>query len=347
MGRGAAILALLVGCQKAPADAPLTELGTLAGYAYYLSDNEEFPTVARVRLAGGASETVASRETASFFGSGFGRRVALTVNDDIVLAAPDGQNAQVLAAAEGFDWHPKFSPQGDQLLFESSRDAFRELYRYDFGSKKLIRLTNNPEGNFDGDWSPDGQKIAFASSRAGSLDLYVMNADGSDPVRLTRHPGDSIKPQWSPDGQRIAFISGRDGRDDLFSIAPDGRELLKLSGDKPDPKSADAGAYVERFAWRPDGKAIAYSLRIPKRGSRIWLADLAGNRTPLSKPEHDDADPDWSADGRYLLFTSVVNHKPDVWLMRADGTGRTQLTREALGGWRPRWLLVDEGREDS
>jgi TolB protein len=251
----------------------------------------------------------------------------------------------VIAPGEGLAWYPRFSPDGSKILFESSRASFRDLYVVSKNGGEMVRLTDNREGNFDGAWSPDGAQIAFASSRHGQLDLFVMSADGSDQRRLTRHPGDSIRPAFSPDGKHLAFISGRDGRDDLFLIKPDGSELVSLTNGAF--AQSGAGSYVERFAFSPDGRAIAYSVRTPRKGSKIWIMELA-TRTArqLSKDNEDDADPVWSPDGRFLAFTSVVKERADVWLMEASGRRRTRLT-ESGSAWLPRWLEVAEGSGDS
>ena len=252
----------------------------------------------------------------------------------VLLAGIDGSSPRVVADGAGIDGSPTFSPDGRWLLFESARDSFRELYKLPLAGGDPVRLTNNPQGNFDGAWSPDGSRIAFASSRHGQLDLFVMGADGSTQTRLTSHPGDSIKPAWSPDGQWVAFVSGRDGNDDVYVVRPDGRELTNLTGEQQ---------VEERFAWRPDGKAIVYVTRARDGKRKLRLVELATRADrALSGERDDDFDPSWSPDGAHLAFASQERRgHPDVWIMRADGSRRTRVTRDPAGAWLPRWVSAE------
>jgi TolB protein len=48
--------------------------------------------------------------------------------------------------------------------------------------------------------------------------------------------------------------------------------------------------------------------------------------------------PAWSADGRYLTFSSTrARGAPDLYLMRADGSGVNRLTYLPGGGSDPVW----------
>lgn len=330
------------------------ELATLSGTLYFVRQHGESPVVHRLRPGASAPVAVTSTSVAAFpYGaSPDGRHLALVElheeSDDIVLVRPDGGELRRIASSEGKDWYPRFSPDGAWILFESSRASFRDLYKVPVAGGEVVRLTDNPEGNFDPAWSPDGKQIAFASSRFGQLDVFVMDADGANQRRLTQHPGDSIKPAWSPDGRFIAFVSGRDGRDDLFVIRPDGEGIRNLTAGLTRPPEGPAlklGAEVEEsFAWHPKAPRVAFTLRIPRRSARIYVADAAsGALTPLSEETALDNEPAWSPDGEHLAFTATVEGQPDVWIMRADGRRRTRLTSGEGGAWLPRWPLTREG----
>lgn len=340
-----ALFATLAACAKEkPADKPLTqeERKALRGSIYYISEASGAPKAVRLRPDGTNLGALFPEEKLGDFPYGAspdGKTIAIVRGEegdhDVLLARPDGKDAKVIASGDGIDWYPTFSPDGAWLLFESSRDNFRELYKIPANGGDVVRLTNNEEGNFDGAWSPDGKKIAFASSRHGQLDLFVMNADGSEQTRLTSHPGDSIKPAWSPDGKWIAFVSGRDGNDDLYVIAPNGSQLRNLSGER---------TVEERFAWSPSGQEIAYVAVEKDLKKKVRIVNVAtGADRAISGVEHDDFNPNWSPDGAYLVFASQETRgKPDVWMARADGTRRTRLTQDPEGAWMPRWLDVRE-----
>ena len=49
-------------------------------------------------------------------------------------------------------------------------------------------------------------------------------------------------------------------------------------------------------------------------------------------------DPAWSPDGSALAFVSDRHGSPDLFLLRADGTGLTRLTSSPGVETRPLWL---------
>ncbi|MDX1642280.1 MAG: hypothetical protein R3220_11315, partial [Balneolaceae bacterium] len=96
------------------------------------------------------------------------------------------------------DVHPRFSPDGEKIVFISDRDYRPEIYVMNKDGSDKTRLTNSDSYDIDAVWSPDGKKIAFISNRLGSFDVFVMNADGSDVELLTKDsPAIDIAPVWS------------------------------------------------------------------------------------------------------------------------------------------------------
>ena len=161
-------------------------------------------------------------------------------------------------------------------------------------------------------WSPRGRRLVFV--RGG--DLYAIGADGKGLRRLTRGRADDSDPAWSPDGRRIAFA--RNGA--LYVINANGSSARRLTTD----------VQVDGVSWSPEGTTIAFGTSYGYEGS-IELIDRAGGESwaPL-RGEEDDRSPDWSPDGRSLVFgrTTWLCERCDVkeiWLSRADGTGLRKL----------------------
>ena len=234
----------------------------------------------------------------------------------------------------GESWNPVLSPDGRWVLFESSRESFRDLYLVPAEGGPVRRLTANREGNFDPAWSPDGRTIAFSSSRHMQLDLFVMDADGSHQRRLTTHPGDSIKPVFSPRGDRIAFISGRDGHDDVFIVRPDGTGLLNLTRSDFDAR---------HLSWLPDGRHILFAARDGDARGRIALVDADSRRLRYLSPEDaNDDSPILLPDGKTLVFVSMQGGIPNLWRMTLTGKGRTAILPPDRPRWWPRFVPTPE-----
>ncbi len=326
-------------------DAPSKTAPVVEGQIFYLSGDDEAPTLRRCDADGTRDRALLS-DAERAYAYGFDPAseqllLVLTENgiDQIALGDPQSDRSRVIARANELSWQPQFSPDGRTILFESARESFRDLYTYDLTSDRLERLTENPEGNFDARFSPDGRHITFASSRHGQLDLYVMNADGSGQRRLTRHPGDSVKPAWSSDGRYIAFISGRDGPDALFVIRPDGTDIRKLSHE------AAAGIEVTSFQFHPAAPRLVFSAR-SQNAHQIYIVDVeGGSPRALSSANARDSEPVWSPSGDGLAFTVTEGRRSDVWTMNPDGGARRRLTtRSGPGGWRPRWIVEKGSR---
>jgi TolB protein len=93
------------------------------------------------------------------------------------------------------------------------------------------------------------------------------------------------------------------------------------------------------LAWSPDGERIAYITRGIGKKARVWVARVAtGESRPLTSGAYGDESPTWSPDGRYLVFVSDRAGDPDLYLIRADGTGQTRLTASKGVDWLPRWI---------
>jgi TolB protein len=106
-----------------------------------------------------------------------------------------------------------------------------------------VRLTNNPDDDYNADLSPDGQQIAFVSYGNGESAVYRIRIDGSERTRITTDVMVDGKVAWSPNGHQLAFGSYIDNaHGGLYTINTDGTGLQPLTM---------AGAYNGGISWRP------------------------------------------------------------------------------------------------
>lgn len=167
------------------------------------------------------------------------------------------------------DVHPRFSPDGEKIVFISDRDYRPEIYVMNKDGSDQKRLTNSDSYDIDAVWSPDGKKIAFISNRLGSFDVFVMNADGSDIKLLTKDsPAIDIAPVWSPKGDKILFSSNRSGYFDLYVMDVNSDEITQLTNSD----------YHEFYgSWSPNGSRIAY-LSTEHGEPHLYLMNADGRR---------------------------------------------------------------------
>lgn len=78
-------------------------------------------------------------------------------------------------------------------------------------------------------------------------------------------------------------------------------------------------------------KSIAY-----RRGTEIWVMDGDGtDKAPL--PNSKGGRPAWSPGGTRIAFESRRDGDNEIYTIRPDGTGRTQITKNSTSDLDPTW----------
>jgi Tol biopolymer transport system component len=190
--------------------------------------------------------------------------------------------------------------------------------------------------------SPDGQIVAFFRTiTLGHDEIYTVPVAGGDAAQVT-HDGHSIgQLMWSPDGRYIIFSSGRAGFQRTWRVPIAGGPI------EPEPTYRTVGALNR------DGQRLAFADGSGLPPS-IWRADLS---SPGGKPAsiHKILDssggndsPQFSPDGKRIVFRSSRSGTADVWRIDADGGDALQLTltNQGFAGtprWSPdgKWIVFD------
>ncbi len=215
---------------------------------------------------------------------------------------------------------PRWSPDGERILFVSDRDGDREIYVMWADGRDPLNLTQNPAQDWQPAWSPDGQRIAFSSYRDGNWEIYVMNADGSNLTRLTDHSASDFSPTWSPDSQKILFASRRHGSADLLTIDLNSRQIARLTRDNRDEYDP---------AWSPDGLWIACTILIGEQSDVLVMrADGSEAFNLTQSPYANDFQPAWTLYSEAIVFASYTTTDGDheLFRVRRDGRELTRLT---------------------
>ena len=262
-------------------------------------------------------------------------------NYEIYLMNTDGSGLSRLTDNPADDTYPGWSPDGNRLSFMSNRDGDFEIFTMNADGTNVTQITYNESFDCCANWSPDGTKLAYNSNLPdGDQDIFVMSIDGSNPINLTDFPGDDQRPFWSSDGSRIAFEAMRDGHADIYVMAADGSNTTRLTNVYSEQKSG--------VSWHPTGMMLAYESNQHLDDGNVdgdinifvMFADGTG-QVAITSETSDDKNPDWSPDGKYIVYNSSPNGEDmDLYLMEWNGRISMSLPNntpyhEAGATWRP------------
>jgi Tol biopolymer transport system component/tRNA A-37 threonylcarbamoyl transferase component Bud32 len=235
-------------------------------------------------------------------------------------------------------WSPdgKFLALADRASPQERYGIF--LLSVEDGGKQ--RLTSPPESfadNFPA-FSPDGQTLAFIrSSGFSSEDLYLISTHGGNLRRLTTDERRMLSVVWTADGREIVFSSNRGGGFSLWRVA--------VSGGTPE-QMAVTGLNAYSPAISRQGNRLAYNVSFID--SNIWRLDrssvnpqAAGRQnlpTKLISSTRQDHSPQFSPDGKRIVFVSDRSGSDEIWVCESVGSNPAQLTfLEGTVGGSPRW----------
>jgi TolB protein len=240
-----------------------------------------------------------------------------------------------------------WSPDGRELVYSMQGS----LWRQRLGSREAQQLTDGPGYDYQPDWSPDGRRIVYASYQNDVVELRLLDPSTGASTALVADGAVSLEPRWSPDGARIAFVSSAyQGRWHVFTatVTREGRAeaIERVTEDHESGLPRYYYNTIDQYlspTWSPDGSEL---LLISNRG-HVWgsggfwrmPARSGGAMRELRYEETNwKARPDWSRDGRRVVYSSYLGRQwHQLWLMTAEGGDPFQLTYGEFDATSPRW----------
>jgi TolB protein len=242
---------------------------------------------------------------------------------------------------------PSWSPDGAELVYSMQGTLWRQ--RVD--GTEARQLTDGPGYDYQPDWSPDGRRVAYATYDGTEIELRLLDLETGTSRTLVRNGAVNVDPRWSPDGTRVAFVStAHEGRFHVF-VAEVGNSaqpaaVVRVTEDRPGGLPRYYYHAYDQYlapAWSPDGREL---LLVSNRGQvwgsgAIWRMPADPGRAMREIRTEETtwrADPDWSRDGRRVVYSSYIGRQwHQLWLTTADGDSPLQLTYGEDDATMPRW----------
>jgi Tol biopolymer transport system component len=240
----------------------------------------------------------------------------------IWIVKPDGSDLRQLTKppAEAQDVDPVFSPDGQSILFTSTREAPGTpgnpggpgLWRMARDGGSPTRVCAGDQG----EWSPDGRKIVFR--RTGRL--LTRDLAGGQEKAITPEGWDKCSsPAWSPDGARVAFARLGEQSNALYLVPADGGAPTKVYDQQ--------GACEPH--WSPDGQKLIYETEthlcsINPDGTKNRLLTYFGGLQRYAR---------FSPDGKQVVFCqgAAPDGPWELYVLPAAGGTPARLIDAAAG----------------
>jgi TolB protein len=263
-----------------------------------------------------------------------------------------------------------WSPDGSQLALAPFQGNASMWVADSVGGNQRQLTPEGLESAFQ--WSPDGKEIAYVSRRTGTGDIWVTPVAGGAPRQLTRDIRNDLSPVWSPDGKWIAFVSQRGRQTDLWVVPAAGGAEIRVTDDaaeegniqwvgksevlayhtgiagqaiwtisvedgKERRLTADSLRVVNPFP-SPDGKEVVYQVLRGGGVSDLQVMPMAGGAArTLVEGTWNNFGPNWSPDGKFIVFLSNRSGNVDLWVVSAAGGEPRQLTDFSTDENNPEW----------
>jgi len=251
---------------------------------------------------------------------------------DVYVMPSGGGTAKRITTDNSYIGGVAWTADSGEIIFSSRRSGTEQMWRIPGIGGTPHPVTETGDGGWAVAISREGHRLAYDTPNMQDVDIWSveLSQPGNRAGARTKLIGSRLNhnPHFSPDGKRIAFSSDRTGNDEIWISNSDGSEQ------RPVTSFGSASAGSPR--WSPDGKRLVFDVMqgkpVPGK-SYIYLADLADGS--VRRVSNDlGCTPSWSRDGQWIYFASNRSGAFQIWTIRTDGTGETQLTRK--GGSNPK-----------
>ncbi|QCX00446.1 S9 family peptidase [Aggregatimonas sangjinii] len=212
----------------------------------------------------------------------------------------DGSNNKPITTGNQNDFYPRWSHDGQKIIFKSNRqDERMKLYVMWMDTKEMAPLTNTPKAPGQVSWSPDDRHLAITMFVPKKEESIVKMPEKPEGAKWNTPPTYIDKLNYRGDGQ--GYIKG--GNLQLFTLPIDGgspRQLTSTDFDHGAPE------------WSKDGQKLYFSANFnpdeafePNNSEIYELSLVDGSIKALTDRYGPDTSPKVSPDGKTIAYTGL------------------------------------------
>ncbi|MGA8222172.1 MAG: protein kinase, partial [Candidatus Acidiferrales bacterium] len=211
-----------------------------------------------------------------------------------IAGSSGGTPDRWLTRGSSIDRQPDYSPDGESVIFSSSRSGDVDIWEVSTKTDALRRLTDHPAADWDPFVTRDGKSLVWSSDRTGVFEIWMADRDGSSPHQVSHDGYDAENPVMTSDGW-IIYASSNPQHPGLWKIRPDGTQAtILVTGLASWPDAS------------PDGQFVLYHLLTGQLRARVMVVRVADGKRV-----------DFEADGTRARFTN--DGKAIVYIRGATG----------------------------
>ncbi|PYI82516.1 MAG: hypothetical protein DME26_17405 [Verrucomicrobia bacterium] len=262
---------------------------------------------------------------------GIGARVVERVNRNEVLAKAftgGTQRSQIHSLAdviaETITQKPGIAKT--KIAFKVDTGATSEIYVSDYDGHSPQAVTQDRTIVAAPCWAGPSM-LLYTSYKNGKPDIFSHDLGSAARKPVARYPGLNTSVAVSADRRKLAMILSKSGSPDLYVSDLDGSNLKQLTTTKEEEATP---------CWSPDGQQLCFFSRKDGAAALYKISVNGGSMTRLPTiGAPTPTEPDWSPDGRFIVFTSMAGRFFNICLVPAQGGEAMVLTTGEDPSWAP------------